>query len=320
MDAMLADPMLPNLNDMVTFARVVEAGSFTEAARRMGASKSSISKTVARLEDALGVRLLQRSARGLSLTEIGVAFHEHCVRVADEAAQAAELASALQTEPRGVLKVTAPVAFGRLHVAPAAAEYLRLHPQVELDLTITDRVVDLVSEGHDLAVRITREPALHLVARELAPVRRVLCATPGYLARHGVPLTPDDLQAHNCLHDTHLGSWGQWRLRGADGGVAVVSVRGSLRVNDNDVLARAVLEGLGLALLPTYLVGADLHAGRLQAVLQQHVVPEQRIDAVHLPNPRLPMKVRAFVEFLQQRFGPVPPWDADAAPFPAGKP
>ena len=199
---------MQDLNDMVTFARVVEASSFTEAARRMGASKSRVSKGIARLEKALGVRLLNRSTRGLSLTEIGAAFYEHCVRIADEAAQAEELVSQLQSEPRGVLKVTAPVAFGRLHVAPAVADYLTLYPRVRLDLTITDRVVDLVSEGYDLAIRIAREPSLHHVARELAPVRRVVCATPDYFERFGTPTSPRDLTNHNCRHYTHFGSQG----------------------------------------------------------------------------------------------------------------
>ena len=162
---------MQDLNDMVAFARVVEARGFSEAARRMGVSKSRLSKTVARLERALGVRLLHRSTRGLSVTEIGAAFYEHCTRVADEALQAADLVSRLQSEPRGVLKVTAPVAFGRLHVAPAVAEFLLRHAQLSLDMTVTDRLVDLVDEGFDLAIRFAREPSPHLVARAIRMAR-----------------------------------------------------------------------------------------------------------------------------------------------------
>jgi DNA-binding transcriptional LysR family regulator len=299
---------MQDLNDMVTFARVVEASGFTEAARRMGVSKSRISKSIARLEKALGVRLLNRSTRGLSLTEIGAAFYEHCVRIADEATQAAELVDQLQSEPRGILKITAPVAFGRLHVAPAVADYLKLYPRVRLDMTTTDRVVDLVNEGYDLAIRITREPSPHLVARELAPVRRVVCATAEYFERFGTPTSPRDLTKHNCLHYTHFGSQGEWRLQG-DSGEIVVPVAGTFRVNDDDVLSRAVLGSLGVALLPTFIIGHELQAGRLQSVLSDYVPLERHIYAVHLPNLHLPVKVRAFIDFLKGRFGPVPYWD-----------
>lgn len=299
-----------DLNDMLIFARVVDARGFSEAARRMGTSKSRISKAVTRLEQSLGARLLNRSTRGLSVTEIGGAFYEHCVRIADEAAQAAELASRLQSEPRGVLKVTAPISFGRLHVAPALAEYLSRHPKLAIDMTVTDRLVDLVDEGYDVAIRIAREPSPHLVARELAPVRRVICATPGYFERFGVPATPRDLQAHNCLHYTAFSAQGEWRLQGPQG-ETIVRIKGSLRIDDDDTLAQAVLGGLGIALLPTFIIGGELQAGRLQAVLEDHVPLERRVYAVHLPNRHLPAKVRALIDLLRARFGPVPYWDRD---------
>ena len=299
---------MQNLNDMVTFARVVEASGFSEAARQMGVSKSRVSKSIARLELSLGVRLLNRSTRGLSLTEIGAAFHEHCIRITEEAAQAAEVVGRLQSEPRGVLRVTAPVAFGRLHVAPAVAEYLSRYPRLKLDMTITDRMVDLVSEGYDVAIRIRREPSLHVVARELAPVHRVVCATPDYFKRRGVPTVPHELAEHNCLHYTHFGTQGEWRFQSPRGEI-VVPVKGTLRIDDDDTLAQAVLSGLGLAMLPTFIIGGELQAGRLRSVLSDYVPLERRIYAVHLPNVRLPVKIRAFIDFLQARFGPTPYWD-----------
>ncbi|HTJ05092.1 MAG TPA: LysR family transcriptional regulator [Caldimonas sp.] len=299
---------MENLNDMVTFARVVEAGGFSEAARQMGVSKSHVSKAIARLELSLGVRLLNRSTRGLSVTEIGAAFHEHCIRITEEAAQAAEVVGRLQSEPRGVLRVTAPVAFGRLHVGPAVAEFLSRYPRLKLDMTITDRMVDLVSEGYDVAIRIRREPSLHVVARELAPVRRVVCATPDYFERRGVPTAPQDLAEHNCLHYTHFGTQGEWRFQSPRGEI-VVPVKGTLRIDDDDTLAQAVLSGLGLAMLPTFIIGGELQAGRLRCVLSDYVPLERRIYAVHLPNVRLPVKIRAFIDFLQARFGPTPYWD-----------
>lgn len=309
---------MQDLNDMLLFARVVEARGFSEAARRMRSSKSRVSKAVARLEQSLGARLLNRSTRGLSTTEIGAAYYEHCARIADEAAQAAELASRLQSEPRGTLRISAPVAFGRLHVAPALAEYLVRHAGLSVDLTVTDRLVDLVEEGHDVAIRIAREPSLHLVARELAPVRRVICATPAYFRHHGVPATPHELQAHNCLHRTPFGAQAEWRLLGPQG-EAAVRIKGSLRIDDDDTLAQAALSGLGIALLPTFIIGGDLQAGRLQAVLGDYVPLERRVYAVHLPNRHLPAKVRAFVELLRERFGPVPYWDRGVPGVSAGE-
>ena len=301
---------MEDLNDMVTFAKVVEARGFSQAARRMGVSKSSISKAVARLERSLGVRLLNRTTRGLSLTEIGATFHEHCIRINEEAIHAAEAVSQLQSEPRGVLKVTAPVAFGRLHVAPAVADYLNRFPRMNLDMTITDRMVDLVSEGYDVAIRIRREPSLHVVARELAPVRRVVCATPDYFERRGVPSTPQELSTHNCLHYTYFGTQGEWRFRSLEGEI-VVPVTGSLRIDDDDSLSQAVMGGLGVAMLPTFIIGRELQEGRLQSVLAKYVPLERHIYAVHLPSVHLPVKVRGFIDFIAARFGPTPYWDGD---------
>ncbi len=299
---------MQDLNDMVVFARVVEAKSFSAAARRMGASKSRVSKAIAKLERALKALLLNRSTRGLSLTEVGSAFYEHCSRIAAEAQQAEEVVSQLHSEPRGVLKLTAPVAFGTLHVAPALPEFLARHPDLSIDVTITDRMVDLVEEGYDVAIRITREPDLNHVARKLAPVRRVACATPEYFRRRGVPRTPQDLKRHNCLHYTSFGTRGEWRFRGPAGEISV-PVSGDLRINDDEALSQAVLGGLGIALLPTFIIGGELQSGRLQAVLAEYVPLERHVYAVHLPGIHLPAKVRAFVDFVRGRFGPEPYWD-----------
>ena len=299
---------MQDLNDMVTFARVVEAKSFSEAARRMQASKSRVSKAIAKLERSLGARLLNRSTRGLSLTEVGAAFYEHCARIIEEAEQARQLVSQLHSEPRGVLKVTTSVAFGTLHIAPALPEFLARYPDLGVDMTITDRLVDLVEEGYDVAIRIVREPALHFVARELAPVRRVVCATPEYFKRKGVPKTPQDLMQHNCLYYTHFSAQGEWHFTGSEGDISV-PVSGTLRINDDEALSQAVLGGLGVALLPTFIIGGDVQSGRLQTVLSDYVPLERRIYAVYLQSIRLPAKVRAFIDFLQARFGRDPYWD-----------
>lgn len=301
-----------DLNLMAIFARVVEAGSFSEAARRLDTSRSAVSKAVAKLEKAFGARLLNRSTRALSLTEVGAAVAEHCTRIVDEFEQAVQVASSLSAAPRGMLKVSASVAFGTLHVAPALAEFLALYPELSLDMTITDRLVDLAEEGYDVAVRVTAEPPGHLVARRLAPVRRKLCATPEYFYRRGVPQTPEDLVRHNCLDYTRTGKKGQWRFTGPGGEIAV-PVTGPLHIDDDEALSQAVLGGLGIALLPTFIIGRDLQEGRLHAVLSEYIPVQQHVYALYLPTRHLPPKVRAFIDFLLARFGPEPYWDRSGA-------
>ncbi len=301
-----------DLNLMAVFAHVVEGGSFSAAARRLGMSRSAVSKAVAKLEKALGARLLNRSTRHLSMTEVGAAFAEHCTRVLGEALQAEQAVSSLHGQPRGVLKVAASVAFGTLHVAPALADLLDRFPGLDIDMTIGDRPVDLAEEGYDVVVRVARELPPNLVARRLAPVRRKLCATPGYFARYGVPHIPQDLSRHNCLDYTHSGEQGLWRFTGPQGDIAV-PVSGRLRINDDEALSQAVLRGLGLALLPTFIVGRDIQAGRLRAVLSEYIPVEQHVYALYLPTRHLPAKVRAFIDFLLERFGPDPYWDREEA-------
>jgi DNA-binding transcriptional LysR family regulator len=297
-----------NLIGMAIFARVAESRSFSGAARRLGISKSMVSKEVAKLEKSLGARLLNRTTRQLSLTEVGAAFYEHCARVVQEAEEAELLVGRLQGEPRGVLKTTAPVAFATMHVAPALPEFLRRYPDVQIDLTLSDRLFDLAEEGYDVSIRIARDLPPNLVARELAPVNRVLCATPDYLRKHGVPAKPQDLADHNCLIYTHANPDSLWRFRGPEGQM-VVPVRGNLRLNDDEALWQAVLGGLGISLLPTFIVGKDLQAGKLQSVLASYLPSERSVHALYLPNRHLSMKVRVFIDFLLERFGPAPYWD-----------
>jgi DNA-binding transcriptional LysR family regulator len=301
---------MQDLNLMAVYAHVVDGGSFSAAARRLGMSRSAVSKAVSKLEHSLGVRLLHRSTRHLSVTEVGAAFAEHCSRILDEMAQAERVASSLHAQPRGVLRVAASVAFGTLHVAPALADFLGHYPDLDIDMTITDRGIDLAEEGYDVVVRVARELPPNLVARPLAPVRRKLCATPDYFARHGLPQAPPDLARHNCLDYTHSGEQGLWRFTGPQGEIAV-PVAGRLRINDDEALSQAVLGGLGLALLPTFIVGGDLQAGRLRAALSEYIPVERHVYALYLPTRHLPAKVRAFIDFLVERFGPDPYWDRD---------
>ena len=293
---------------MGIFARVVEAKGFSAAARRLGVSKSVVSKEVAKLEKSLGARLLNRTTRQLSLTEIGAAFYDHCARIVQEAEEAALLVDRLHATPRGVLKCTAPVAFATLHIASALPEFLARCPDVHIDMTVGDRFFDLAEEGYDVAIRIARDLPPNLVARKLAPINRVVCGTPAYFEKFGVPAVPQDLSRHNCLVYTHSNPDSLWRFRSDDGDIAV-PVRGNLKLNDDEVIWQAVRGGAGISMLPTFTVGDDLKSGRLQAVLTPYVPAERNLYAVYLPNRHLSAKVRVFIDFLLERFEPPPYWD-----------
>ena len=299
---------MEDLERMAIFARVVEEKSFSAAARRLNLSKSLVSKQITQLEKSIGSRLLNRTTRALSLTEAGSMFYEHCARIVEELEEAKLAVSRLQSEPRGILRISAPVAFGRLHVASALPEFLATHPELKIDMVTTDRFVDLAEEGYDVVVRIVGDPPPNVVARKLAPVNRRICATPEYFARHGVPQKPQELERHNCLTYTYFNPQDPWRLRGPDGDISV-RASGDLRVNDDDALSEAVLAGLGIALLPTFIIGKALQTGRLQAVLSNYVPLERHVYAIYLPNRHLSAKVRAFIDYFLKRIGPEPYWD-----------
>jgi DNA-binding transcriptional LysR family regulator len=299
---------MEDLERMAIFARVVETKSFSEAARRLHMSKSLVSKQVSQLERSVGARLLNRTTRAMSLTEAGAVFYEHCARIVEELELAKNAVGQLHAEPRGLLRVSASVAFGTMHIAPALPDFLTRYPEVQIDMEIKDRFVDLADERFDIAIRIANDPGQNLVARRLAVVNRKICATPDYFARRGVPRTPRDLEQHNCLTYTYFNPQDPWRLRGPEGDVSI-SASGNLRLNDDEALSEAVLQGLGIAVLPTFIIGKDLQAGRLQSVLADYVPPERHIYAVYLPNRHVSPKVRAFIDFLLERFAPEPYWD-----------
>ena len=300
---------MDRLATMETFVRVVEAGSFVAAANRMGLSAAMVSRHVQDLEDRLGTRLLNRTTRRLSLTEPGAGYYERCRQVLRDIEEM-DLSTAREVQqPRGVLRVNAPVVFGTRHLSRFLAEYEGRYPEVAIDLNLTDRFIDLVEEGADLAVRIGTLTESTLVARRLCPIRLVLCASPAYLERHGQPRTPDDLAGHNCLGYTYTRGGAEWEFSGPDGPL-VVPIRGSLRANHGEVLHQAAIDGLGLALQPTFIAGEALAAGLLQPVLPEYRPAEISAYAVFLSRKFLSAKVRTFVDFLAEKFGPEPYWDA----------
>lgn len=299
---------LDTLVGMAVFARVVDDGGFSAAARRLGLSKSAVSKQVAALEDRLGARLLNRTTRRMSLTEAGAALIARCRRVLAEAEAAADAVGVLQGAPAGVLRVAAPMTFGTMHLAPAIPAFLERHPAVSVDLSLNDRMVDLVEEGFDVALRIARLANSSLMARKLAPMRRVMAASPDYLARRGVPVGLADLAGHDCLSYSYIVAGDEWRFTGPDGEQSV-QPSGRLRANNGEVLREAALAGSGIAVLPTFIAGPDLAAGRLVQVLPDY---DNRSSAVYAvwPSGRHPSpKLRAFIDFLAERFGPRPYWE-----------
>ncbi len=286
---------------------VVEAGSFAAAAERLELSRALVSKHMAHLEKHLGTRLLNRTTRRLSLTESGSTYFERCQQILKDIEEAELAATHLTSVPRGTLRVTIPLVFGVLHIAPLIADYLSIYPEAKLDFTLDDRNIDLVNEGYDLAIRIGNLAETGLIARKFAKDAVVVCGSPEYFRRHGVPRVPEDLMNHSCLGYSYDDSGNEWRFRGPDG-EHIVQVKGNLRANNGDLLRVAALGGAGIVLQPRFLVGADLRAGRLQSVLAEYKSRELGIYAVYPSRKYLSAKVRSFIDFLAERFGPNPDW------------
>lgn len=301
---------MERLAEMMTFAKVVETKSFSAAAQALMTSKSLVSKQIGSLESALGVRLLNRTTRRMSLTEIGAAYYEHCARIAQEIDAAAQTVTQLQAEPRGVLRVTSPVIFASLHLAPALGNFLQRHEQIEVELNATDRLVDIVDEGYDLAIRITDHPAQNMVARRIAPVRWVTCASPSYLERHGTPRTLQELDRHQCLVYQGVPTLRSgWRYQVGNKEISL-QPSGKCRVNNSEVLLQLALDGMGIVLFPTYILGRYLKSGRLVEILPDSVANAgTSLYATYLPNRYLQPKVRAFIDHLLEHFGAEPEWD-----------
>ena len=296
-------------SQMLLFVRTVDHGGFSAAARSLELTPSAVSKQIRRLEDRLGVRLLNRSTRRVAFTAEGRAFYERAARIATEIAALEAFATAMGEQVRGTLRVTATVAFAKARLLPLFPEFLRAHPDLDLELEVTDRSVDLIEEKIDVAIRFTEQISdTSLIARKIASNRRVICASPAYLDAHGVPAQPEDLLRYNCLRLSTVSSWNDWEFQSASG-KKTLQVKGDFQANSADAIYHAVLAGLGIARLSTYLVGEDLRAGRLINILPEHRHETSDIFAVYPERRNLAPKVRAFIDFVVDRFGPVPPWE-----------
>ncbi|MEM7407598.1 MAG: LysR family transcriptional regulator [Pseudomonadota bacterium] len=297
------------------FVQTARLGTMTAAARELSISVALLSKRIARLENHLGTRLFHRTTRRLALSETGQEFLERARRILVEIEDAEAALAGMESEPSGRLRVSASVSFGRKHVVPMVAEYLERHPRVSVHLQLADHYVDLVDEGLDLAIRIGTLENSSLMARRLAPNRRVICATPAYLERHGTPTQPEDLRHHNCLVLRYPGSTlTSWPFRYADG-IRSIQVAGTMDSNNGECLHQALLEGVGLSMQSTWNVSAEFRAGLLRAVLQDYTAPDMAIYAVYPPTRHVSPKVRRFIDLLAERFGPEPHWDAGLDAF-----
>ncbi|HXY98907.1 MAG TPA: LysR family transcriptional regulator [Stellaceae bacterium] len=300
---------MDRLTSLEVFVKVVEKENFAAAARELGLSPAMVSKHIQALEERLGARLLNRTTRRLSLTEVGRGYFERARQVLADLEDADRAASDLQAAPRGLLKVNAPFSFGIRHIGPAIAAYLAAYPEVSIDISLNDHYIDLLAEGVDLALRIGRLADSSLIARRLAPIRLVACAAPAYLARHGAPRAPKDLAEHRCLLYTYASTADEWRFIGPDGEDAVVRVSGRLLANSGDIIVAAALDGLGIALTPTFMAGEHVQAGKLVTLLPGYAAPEAALYAVYPPGRHLSAKLRSFIDFLVARFGEEPDWD-----------
>jgi DNA-binding transcriptional LysR family regulator len=288
---------------MRAFTQVIAAGGFAAAARTMGLSRSAVNKLVIGLENQLGVQLLHRSTRVVTPTETGLAFYERCVEILATLEEAERSVTQLHDEPRGILRVNAPMSFGTMHLAPAVADFLVEYPELQMQLTLSDRFVDPIEEGFDVTIRIAEpQPIGSLIVQPLAPAPRVLCAAPSYLEIQGMPMHPEQLRSHACVHYGQMVTGHQWILLGADGEHRV-TVQGVLCSNNGEVLRDAAIRGLGIALLPLFIIEDAIAQGLLQIVLPDYQPLELSIDVMYPVNRHLSTKIRLFIEFLQARFG-----------------
>ena len=292
---------MDRFEEMQAFAAVVDAGSFVRAAEALQVSKTAVSRLIGDLESRLGVRLLHRTTRRLSLTVEGEVFHARCKELLADVEEAEAEVTARADEAVGLLRLNVPVSFGLMHLAPLWPAFLQQQPKVTLDVTLSDRIVDLVEEGYDLAVRIARLPASSLVSRKLTSTKLVLCASPDYLRRHGTPSHPSEIARHAVFSYTLLATGEQWAFEGPEGAVSV-KVTPRMRSNSGDTCCAAALQHQGLVLQPSFMVSSHLRSGALVEVLPAYRSLELGVYAVYASRKHVTPKVRVLIDFLVEAF------------------
>ena len=302
---------MDKFEDLQAFVAVVEAGSFTAAAERLGSAKSAVSRRVSALEERLGVQLLRRTTRVLNLTETGQSFYDHSARILADLDEAEAAVQHEHGELRGTLRVALPLSFGVRHMCKPIATFTKLHPKLHFDLDLNDRRIDLVEEGMDLALRIGHLKDSSLIARRLFDARTVIAASPHYVKTHGAPQKPEDLVDHDCLVYSNLADPDRWSWKDEKGKERVVKVNTVLRASSGDFLANAAAHGLGIVIQPTFLAAEAIRRGNLIPILIDYEWPVTPAFAVYPPTRHLSYRVRAFIDFLVERFSGKPQWDRD---------
>ncbi|MFS2327562.1 LysR family transcriptional regulator [Brucella sp. H1_1004] len=300
--------MLDHFGDVLAFVRVADTGSFTQAAEKLGITRSAVGKSIARIETNLATRLIHRTTRSVSLTEEGRLFYEHALRILCEVDDAEATLAERNQIPKGRLRLDIPTAFGRLHVLPILQRYLAEWPELEADVTFSDDYCDLVSDGIDIAVRIGGPTDSGLIRQVLAPHHFITCATPAYLKQHGIPQNIADLQNHKKIVFTYANASLPWRYQ-VDGNIRDIVVQGNLKLNNTEAIRDAALDNLGIVQLGAFLVGEDIKQGRLVPLLQELRREEMPITAVYPTRRHVSPKVRKFVEMLRKEWIVCPPWD-----------
>jgi len=296
--------------NMNTFVKVVETGGISAAADRLGIAKSAVSRRLKELEAHLGVELFHRTTRKMNLTDTGSAYYQQCKRILEDVLETERSTSQTHDTLKGSLKVALPSSFGLMHMGPAINEFLQAHPQIEFDLDFNDREVDLMQEGFDLAIRIADLADSSLIARRLAPIQSVICASPEYLERMGTPKMPDELMQHQCLVYTLIRDFEYWHISDANGQVIKVKLSPYLKASTGEFLRDAAVSGQGIALLPSFIVYKQLEQGALLPLFTDFRLPQINAYAIYPPTRHLSQRVRTFVNFLVKRFEGTAYWDS----------
>ena len=295
--------------NMGAFIRVVEAGSISAAADRLGVAKSAVSRRLKELEEHLGVELFHRTTRKMNLTDTGRAFYHQSVRILEDVLEAEHATSQAHGTLKGSLKIALPSTFGLMHMGPAINEFLQTHPEIEFDLDFNDREVDMIEEGFDLAIRIANLPDSSLIARRLASIQTVICASPSYLEQMGVPKTPDDLREHRCLVYSLLRDFDYWCLTDSNGVEIKTKIHPHLKASTGEFLRDAAVEGRGVIFIPSFIAYKEIESGALVPVLEDFKTQQLDAYAIYPQTRHLSQRVRAFVDFLVERFKGTPYWD-----------
>lgn len=297
-----------DLNEMAIFVHVVESGSFTGAAKALSLPKSTVSRKITQLEERLGVRLIQRTTRSLSLTDTGSAYHAQCARILSDIEEANIAVTEMQSTPSGTLRITAPVLFGSAVLSNLIAEYMELHPQVNIDLVLSDQMLDLVQDGLDVAFRVGHLEDSSLIGRYLGDVKAIMCASPEYIERHGKPSHPSELGDHQIIT---VSGRDQWPMKGPDLEEVNINIKPRLKVNDFSSLYNLALSGAGIAALPILIAASSIKSKELIPVMCDWPFEAHPIHALYASNRHLSAKVRSFVDFVIEKVRPNPPWLVD---------